>query len=106
MEAEVGGALVALGVQARFQRREFFMNERFQRFQVAARGLAQIRRFFLQGFFQARETLLVVAHVGPEEDVADLIDVAGAWIVAPPASCCTGRIRIILRCHRSRRLRS
>ena len=68
--------LVTLGIQAHFQSREFLVDERLQRFQVAARGLAQIRRFLLQGFFQAREALLVVAHVGAEENVANLVDVA------------------------------
>ena len=71
-----------LGLEAIGQRLDFLFEELLERRQALPHVVLHLGRFLQQAFFQAREAALVIAHLAAKEDVAYLVDVAGAQIVA------------------------
>src|SRR5579863_10063936 len=72
------GALFPLGLEPRFQRFEFPLDELLQLIEAAAGALADLARLPRHRLFQAREARFIIPHLGAEEDIANLVDIPPA----------------------------
>src|SRR5262249_33317328 len=72
------GAILALGLNAGVQSFKFFFDVLLELIEAAAVRFADFPGLFDYGLLQAREPRLVVPHLGPEQDVPNLVDVARA----------------------------
>src|SRR5215510_14251892 len=70
------GAILALGLNAGVQSFKFFFDVLLELIEAAAVRFADFSGFFDYGLLQAREPRFVVPHLGPEQDVSNLVNVA------------------------------